>query len=231
MSWLSDLRKRQPGRPLWRIAVWQFMQAVTWLYLLLVYRCRSWGTRNIPDTGPVLLLSNHQSFYDPIVIGFGASKRHFFSLGRSTLYTTPIARLFEKVSNSIAVEQGAGDVKAMKRCIEVLKDDQALMLFPEGARTLSGDVEKFETGAMLIIKRARPQVVPVAIEGAFDLWPRGQKRPRFGGGRFNGRMGVMYGPAIDAGILTAMKPDAALEMVRQQIDAMRQDVGDKLRRS
>ena len=179
----------------------------------------------------MLLLSNHQSFYDPIVIGFGASKRHFFSLGRSTLYTTPIARLFEKVSNSIAVEQGAGDVKAMKRCIEVLKDDQALMLFPEGARTLSGEVEKFETGAMLIIKRARPQVVPVAIEGAFDLWPRGQKRPSFGGGRFRGRMGVMYGPPIAADTLVAMKPDAALEMVRQQIDAMRQDVGEKLRRS
>ncbi len=111
------------------------------------------------------------------MIGFGASKRHFFSLGRSTLYTTRIAKLFEKLSNSIAVEQGAGDVKAMKRCIEVLKDGQALMLFPEGARTLSGEVEKFETGAMLIIKRAKPTVVPVAVEGAYKVWPRGQKLP------------------------------------------------------
>ncbi|MEM6855349.1 MAG: lysophospholipid acyltransferase family protein, partial [Planctomycetota bacterium] len=190
---MGDLRKRQPNRPLWRIAIWQFMQAVCWLLLLVVYRCRCWGVRNIPADGPVLFLSNHQSFYDPIVIGFGASKRHFYSLGRHTLFQTPIARLFERVSNSIAVQQGAGDTKAMKKCIEVLKEGQALMLFPEGARTTTGNVEKFETGAMLIIKRAKPTVIPVAVEGVYDVWPRGQSKPKF-----TGRLGVMYGEPISS---------------------------------
>lgn len=226
MSWLGDLRKRQPGRPLWRIAVWQFMQAMSWLFLLGVYRTRCWGVRNIPADGPVLFVCNHQSFYDPVILGFGASKRHFFSLGRSTLYVTRIAKLFEFLSNSIAVEQGAGDVKAMKKCIEVLKDGQALMLFPEGARTLTGEVEKFETGAMLIIKRAKPAVVPVAIEGAYDVWPRKQKRPKF-----RGRLGVMYGPPVAADTLLAMKPDQAMELLRQRVDDMRREVDGKLQRS
>lgn len=225
MSWLGDLRKRQPGRPLWRIAVWQFMQAMSWLFLLAVYRTRCWGVRNIPADGPVLFVANHQSFYDPIILGFGASKRHFFSLGRSTLYVTKIAKLFEFLSNSIAVEQGAGDVKAMKKCIEVLKDDQALMLFPEGARTLTGEVEKFETGAMLIIKRAKPTVVPVAIEGGYEVWPRKQKRPNF-----HGRLGVMYGEPLPAETLTKMKPDEAMALLRQRVDDMRCDVAKKLRR-
>ncbi|MEM1447141.1 MAG: lysophospholipid acyltransferase family protein [Planctomycetota bacterium] len=220
---MGDLRKRQPNRPLWRIAIWQFMQAVCWLFLLVVYRCRCWGVRNIPADGPVLFLSNHQSFYDPIVIGFGASKRHFYSLGRHTLFQTPIARLFERVSNSIAVQQGAGDTKAMKKCIEVLKEGQALMLFPEGARTTTGDVEKFETGAMLIIKRAKPTVIPVAVEGVYDVWPRGQSKPKF-----TGRLGVMYGEPIPAGDLTAMKPDDAMELVRGRVEAMRQRVAEQL---
>ena len=220
---MGDLRKRQPNRPLWRIAIWQFMQAVCWLFLLVVYRCRCWGVRNIPADGPVLSLSNHQSFYDPIVIGFGASKRHFYSLGRHTLYQTPIARLFERVANSIAVQQGAGDTKAMKKCIEVLKEGQALMLFPEGARTMTGNVEKFETGAMLIIKRAKPTVIPVAVEGVYDVWPRGQSKPKF-----TGRLGVMYGEPIPAADLTAMKPDDAMEMVRGRVDAMRHQVAERL---
>ncbi|MEM9914374.1 MAG: lysophospholipid acyltransferase family protein [Planctomycetota bacterium] len=221
---MGDLRKRQPNRPLWRIAIWQFMQAVCWLFLLVVYRCRCWGVRNIPADGPVLFLSNHQSFYDPIVIGFGASKRHFYSLGRHTLFQTPIARLFERVSNSIAVQQGAGDTKAMKKCIEVLKEGQALMLFPEGARTTTGNVEKFETGAMLIIKRAKPTVIPVAVEGVYDVWPRGQSKPKF-----TGRLGVMYGEPISSADLTAMKPDDAMELIRGRVDAMRHQVADKLR--
>lgn len=223
MSWMGDLRKRQPNRALWRIAVWQFMQAMAWLFLMVVYRTRCWGTRNIPADGPVLFLSNHQSFYDPVVIGFGASKRHFYSLGRSTLFQTPIARLFERVSNSIAVEQGAGDVKAMKKCIEVLKEGQALMLFPEGARTLTGEVEKFETGAMLIIKRAKPTVIPVAVEGVYDVWPRGQKKPKW-----SGRLGVMYGEPISAEELTAMKANDAMELIRSRVDTMRHQVAQRL---
>jgi 1-acyl-sn-glycerol-3-phosphate acyltransferase len=226
VSWLGDLRKRQPGRPLWRIAVWQFMQAVSWLYLLAVYHARSWGTRNIPAEGPVLFVSNHQSFYDPILIGVGASKRHFYSLGRHTLFQTPIARLFQFLANAIPVEQGAGDVKAMKQCIEVLKDGQALMLFPEGARTLDGRVHTFETGSMLMIKRAKPTVVPVALEGVYDIWPRRQSRPKF-----RGRMGVMYGEPIPAEQLLAMKPKDALEMLRQRVDDMRGQIATMLART
>ena len=137
---------------------------------------------------------------------------------------TPVARLGERVSNSIAVQQGAGDTKAMKKCIEVLKEGQALMLFPEGARTTTGNVEKFETGAMLIIKRAKPTVIPVAVEGVYDVWPRGQSKPKF-----TGRLGGMYGEPISSADLTAMKPDDAMDLIRGRVDAMRQHVAEQLR--
>lgn len=224
MSWLGDLRKRQPGRPLWRVFVWQFMQSVVWLYLVVLYRARGWGMRNIPADGPVLFACNHQSFYDPILIGSFASKRHFYSLARHTLFENKISKLFANWSNSIPVVQGAGDTKAMKRCIEVLKEDQALMLFPEGARTMTGEVEKFETGAMLIIKRAKPTVIPVAVEGVFGVWPRGQSKPKW-----IGRLGVMYGEPIPADTLTAMPADQAMELLRSRVDTMRHHVAARLK--
>lgn len=219
MSWLSNYRKRMPGRPLWRLLAWQFLQQTAKLLLMVLYRAKHFGSDNIPLEGPVFMVANHQSFYDPILMGLGASKRHFYSLGRSTLYEKKWAAIMGSLTNSIPVEQGAGDVKAMKKCIEVLKDNQALMLFPEGARSLDGGVKKFETGAMLIIKRAKPQVVPVAIEGPFDIWPPGQKRPKL-----RGRMGIMYGDPIPAETLTAMKPEDAMEMLRQRVDEMRREV-------
>ena len=225
MSWLSEVRKRQPGRPLWRIAVWQFMQKLAKLILVVLYRAKHFGSQNIPLEGPVLYLANHQSFYDPILLGLGSDKRHFFSLGRSTLYDKRWSAFMGNITNSIPVEQGAGDVKAMKKCIEVLKDNQALMLFPEGARTLDGEVAEFETGAMLIIKRAKPQVVPVAVEGPYDVWPRGQKRPKL-----SGRMGIMYGPPIDAELLTAMPAKDAMAMLRQKVVNMRAELAQKIAR-
>lgn len=223
MSWLGDLRKRQPGRPLARIFIWQFMQSVVWLYLTLLYRARAWGVRHIPADGPVLFACNHQSFYDPILIGSFASKRHFYSLARHTLFENKVSKLFANWSNSIPVVQGAGDTKAMKKCIEVLKDNQALMLFPEGARTMTGEVEQFETGAMLIIKRAKPTVIPVAVEGVYHVWPRGQSKPKW-----SGRLGVMYGQPIPAEQLTAMPPEDAMELLRSRVDDMRHQVAEKL---
>ncbi|MEL7089349.1 MAG: lysophospholipid acyltransferase family protein [Planctomycetota bacterium] len=223
MSWLSNYRKRMPNRPLWRLFAWQFLQQTAKFLLKVLYRAKHFGSENIPLEGPVLMVANHQSFYDPILLGLGASKRHFYSLGRSTLYEKKWAAIMGSLTNSIPVEQGAGDVKAMKKCIEVLKDNQALMLFPEGARTMTGEVEKFETGAMLIIKRAKPQVVPVAVEGPYDIWPRGQKRPKL-----TGRMGIMYGDPIPAEQLTAMKAEDAMEMLRQRVVEMRQQVVERI---
>ncbi|MEM7624766.1 MAG: lysophospholipid acyltransferase family protein [Planctomycetota bacterium] len=225
MSWLSNYRKRMPNRPLWRLFAWQFMQQLAKLLLIVLYRAKHWGSETIPAEGPVLFLANHQSFYDPILLGIGSSKRHFYSLGRSTLYDKKWSAFMGNITNSIPVEQGAGDVKAMKKCIEVLKDGQALMLFPEGARTMTGEIEKFETGAMLIIKRARPRVVPVAIEGPYDIWPRGQKRPKF-----SGRMGIMYGEPIAAETLNAMPAEDAMEMLRQRVIEMRQEVAQRIER-
>jgi len=220
---MADLRKRQPDRSLWRIFIWQFMQSVTWLYLVVLYRARAWGVRHIPADGPVLFACNHQGFYDPILISAFGSKRHFYSFARHTLFENKISKLFANWSNSIPVQQGAGDTKAMKRCIEVLKEDQALMLFPEGARTMTGEVEKFETGAMLIIKRAKPTVVPVAVEGVYDVWPRGQSKPHW-----SGRIGIMFGKPIPADELTALKADAALELLRGRVDEMRKQVGQRI---
>lgn len=224
-SWLAPLRRRQPGSPLWRVFAWYAMHAVCFVWFTLCYRYRGWGVQRIPETGPLLIVANHQSFYDPIIVGLAGHKRQFHALARATLFHNRFFAGLIRLLNAIPVEQGAGDTRAMRTSVDVLKKGHALLVFPEGARTLTGATEPFATGTWLLIKRARPRVLPVAIEGAYDIWPRKSKLPRpFG------RIGYMIGRPIDPDELLAHDADEGLELLRHRVESMRLDLREKLRR-
>jgi 1-acyl-sn-glycerol-3-phosphate acyltransferase len=220
---LDALRKRQPGQPLWRILWWHLLHLVCFLWFAVMYRFRAWGGHNIPAEGPVLLVSNHQSFFDPIVVGLGSHHRQFCALARSGLFKNKLFGWLIRSLNAISVEQGASDTRAMRACVNVLKDGQALLVFPEGARTPTGQVQRFESGTMLLIKRARPTVVPVAISGAYAAWPRDRAAPRL-----RGAVGVMYGEPIAADRLLAMDSEAALDWLQQRVAGMQEELAQRL---
>ena len=214
---MQALRRRQPGASLWRIAFWYALHAVCFVIFLPLYRYRARGVRRIPDEGPLLIVSNHQSFYDPILIGLGAHRRQFYALARASLFEHRGLSWLIRMLNAIPVRQGEGDRGAIKQCIEVLERGQALLIFPEGARTVSGRTEKFESGLMLLIKRARPTVLPAAVGGAYKVWPRRRKWPRPWG-----RMGAIYGEPIEAETLLAM------EHLRERVQALQDELEGEL---
>ncbi len=224
---LTRLRARQPGTPIHRILWWQGYHFITFVWFVACYRFRAYGVRNIPDTGPVLLLANHQSYLDPIVVGLGGSKRQFRPLARKTLWDSALYRALVIPFDAIPVDQdsGAGDLKAMKACIEKLKQGHAVLVFPEGGRTEDGHVHDFQPGVMLLIKRAKPKVVPVALEGSFDAWPKGRKLPKL-----TGTIGCVYGDPVDPDELLAMGNDAALTHLRDTVASLREQLAVKLRR-
>ena len=209
-------------RPTW---FWQVMHLVCFLYFVPMYRFRAWGVRHVPLTGPVLLVSNHQSFFDPILVGLPLARRRFYAMARKTLWDHPaVGWLIEQLS-AVPVDQenAAGDLRAMRQCVEILRQGQMLLVFPEGSRTLTGETDAFLTGTMLLIKRARPAVVPVALDGAFDAWPRGRKLPRP-----TGRMGVRFGEPIPAEALLTIPPGQALTLLRDRVESLRLGVAKAL---
>ena len=225
MMLFSALRARHPGAPLWLILWWCLLHFFCYLFVSLFYRYRAWGAAEIPESGPVLFVSNHQSFLDPILVGVAGHKRQFYAMARSTLWSNRLLAWVIDSLNGVPVERSSADVKALRRCLEVLQGGQALLLFPEGTRTPDGKTRAFSPGLMLLLKRARPKVVPVAIEGAFAVWPRTRKRPHLGG-----RIGVMYGRPIDPYVLLDMPVPEALEMLRRQVETMRLEVARRLAR-
>lgn len=221
---LKRFQQRQPGHPLYRIVWWHFCHMLCVVWFVICYRFRFFGQHHIPRTGPVLFVSNHQSMLDPIIVGIGSSHRQFYAMARATLWNSRLLAIIMNSLNAFPVDQEKPDASSMKRCIEVLKNNQALLIYPEGARTLTGKTEKFEQGTMLVIKRAKPIIVPVALEGAFDVWPRNKKLPKpFG------KIACRYGKPIPAEDLLTLPAAEALEMLRGTVEKMRLELAEQIR--
>ena len=129
---------------------------------------------NIPKEGAFLLVSNHQSFLDPIFVG-SRPKRHIGYLARDTLFHNWFFGPLIRSLYAIPVKRQHGDLKAMRKVIDVLKEGDGICLFPEGTRTNDGRILPFKAGLGLLCRRGNAAIVPVLIDGAFDCWPRTQK--------------------------------------------------------
>jgi 1-acyl-sn-glycerol-3-phosphate acyltransferase len=124
------------------------------------------------QSGPVILASNHQSYFDPPLAG-NASDRPIYFLARRSLLNVPVLGWLLPKLNVIPVEQEGVDRSALKGIIRVLKRGQCALIFPEGARTRDGELQPAQPGLGLIIARTLAPVVPMRIFGAHEALPRG----------------------------------------------------------
>src|SRR5262245_42862103 len=156
---------------------WTFIRGLVLLFLSAAYRIRRRGAEHVPPTGPIIYVANHQSHLDPPIVGVLVTDRPFSGLARATLFHSRILAWIMRGIGAIDIEQGKGDAGAMKAVLSELQAGRSVLIFPEGTRTSDGAIGEFQRGVMLLIKRSAAQVVPVAIEGAFDIWPIGTARP------------------------------------------------------
>ncbi len=157
--------------PLWKLAQVLVRVGTSVLFDLKVY-----GRHNIPAEGGVLMISNHQSYLDPAILG-AQLWRPMSYLAKSDLWKNPVFGWLITRLNAFPVRQGAGDVGAIKETIRRLEEGHLLNIFPEGSRTEDGELLPIQPGAALVIRKAGVPVVPAVIEGSYACWPRGQLLP------------------------------------------------------
>jgi 1-acyl-sn-glycerol-3-phosphate acyltransferase len=166
-------------RSLASVLWYRLLQRCLCLTGVLIYRTRQSGRENIPHTGPVLVVSNHQSHFDPPWIGM-ACRRRMNYLARATLFRFAPFRWLIKSLDAIPVDREGMGLKGIKESLRRLKRGEMVLIFPEGTRTPDGEIARFLPGFTVLASRSGAAILPVAIEGAFDVWPRWKRFPGLG---------------------------------------------------
>ena len=156
---------------------YQFLRWLIYLAGMLAYGVRYSGRENIPKTGAVLVVSNHQSHFDPPLVGAGCWRRMNY-LARETLFRfAPLGWLIHSL-DAIPIDRDGLGLNGIKESLRRLKRGEMVLIFPEGTRTRDGEMAPFRPGFTVLAARSKAWILPVAIEGAFDAWPRSRKLPR-----------------------------------------------------
>ena len=219
-----DFARRAPGRTFLQAVWWDFIALFCAILARIVYRMKVVGAHNIPRAGGVLLVGNHQSFLDPIPHAAVAYDRQTAYIARSTLFHNKYFGALIASFNAIPLKEKS-DSAAIKAALQVLAQGRCLLIYPEGGRCDDGSIAPFQRGVALLIRRAKVPVVPIGLEGGFDIWPSSRKLPRLGG-----RLEVEAGEAIDPEVLIN-DPDGGIERLRLAVDRLRMNRRESIRRS
>ncbi len=146
------------------------------LTMTLGFSMRAAGSCHVPGTGPALLVANHQSFLDPLLVGL-ACRRQLCYLARQTLFHNPLFAWLIRGLNAVPIDQEGIGKEGIKTVLALLKAGRAVVVFPEGERTGNGAMQELRPGIQLLVKRTEAPVVPVGIAGSYHAWPRWRKYP------------------------------------------------------
>lgn len=196
------MKKNRSGGK-WRMT-YHTAQFITWCILRVVFRLRAEGLENIPRKGGVIIASNHASLADPPSLGC-VLPREVSYFAKKELLAVPFVGAFIAWANGIFVDREGGGSKALKAMIRRLQDGWAVIVFPEGTRTRSGEMGEAKSGAGMAAVMADVPVVPCWVEGSFNAKP------------FRSRITLHFLPAFHPREITAETKKDQYSLVSERI--------------
>jgi 1-acyl-sn-glycerol-3-phosphate acyltransferase len=201
---------------------YQFTRIPLFTSATLAFSFRYEGGRNVPASGPALMLANHESFLDPPLIGLTTTRPLHF-LARKSLFKPGFGELIRKL-NAVPVDQEGVAKEGLKTIIDLLREGKAVVVFPEGERTWDGEMLSLKPGIQLIIRKTRAPIVPVGIVGAFEALPRTRAWPQFSPlfmPANRGSIAISIGKPIDSTPYVDMEREQMLTELQGAIQAMK----------
>ena len=142
----------------------------------IFFHMRWYGLENLPASMPFLLCPNHESFLDgPLLVSILPRRviYNMFIHGYADYWKNAFSRQLAKACNIVAIDPNVNLVRAMQVAAVGLKHGRALLIFPEGTRSIDGHLTKFKKGAAILAAELGVPIVPVGVRGSFEAWPRG----------------------------------------------------------
>ena len=199
------------------------LRFVTWVLTSTLYRVRADGLQNIPAEGPALLVCNHVSYVDPLLL-----MAHLWRPARFVMYyrifNLPLLRFLFKTAKAIPIAGQKEDPAVLQQAYDAidaaLADGELVCIFPEGALTRDGAIAPFRPGVEKILARRPVPVVPMALRGLWgSLWSRrdsalGRTRlPR----RFRARVELVVDAPVPPGHANAAELEARVRVLRGEM--------------
>jgi len=142
-----------------------------------LFRLRVGGLERLPLKGPYILSSNHQSYIDPVVLSGVLPKEILeksFAVGTSDIFGEGLMRKLARWLRVVVLDPDANLIPAMRAGAFGLREGCVLILYPEGERSIDGTPRIFKKGAAILSIHMQVPIVPVAIDGFYESWPRGK---------------------------------------------------------
>src|ERR1700722_12083217 len=140
----------------------------------VAFQYRAYGQENIIEEGPAIMAANHQSYLDPPLVGI-TCRNELYVLARKTLFEKKLLGPLISRVNALPVDLSRGDLTAFRAVMNLLKEGHRTVIFPEGTRSLTGEIQQARAGIGMIIAKTLAPVVPIRIFGSYDAWPKGGK--------------------------------------------------------
>lgn len=186
-------------RPVLRLSIFVLIR--------VLYRLRFRGRQAVPARGAALVVCNHVSFMDALILGGGCPRPLRFLMDRP-IYESRWLNWFFRIAGAIPVDSERCDPGGVRRALDevshALRQGEVVMLFPEGRLTPDGQVHRFRRGIDIILARDPVPVVPAGLAGLWGSWTSNRdgkaltKWPR----RFRARVALVFGEPIPAGQAT-----------------------------
>lgn len=192
-------------------AVYQFLQLLARLVSVMYFEFRCYGREHLRE-GAALVLSTHQSHFDPVLVGQAFNDRLNY-LARRTLFKNPAFAAFIRLLDAIELDRDRSGLAGLKETLRRLKANQKVLVFPEGTRTTTGQIGQLKPGFLAVARRSQVPLIPMAVSGAFETLPRGSVWPR----RYPLRVSI--GKIIEFSEYCDLSDDQALELISVRLHA------------
>ena len=183
---------------------------------VMLFDIRCVGRSNMEFDGGALVLSTHQSHFDPVLIGLSFNGRMNY-LARRSLFNNRLLGTVIYLLDAIELDRDRSGIAGLKETLKRLKSGKKVLVFPEGTRSSDGKIAPLKPGFLAVARRSKVPLVPIAITGAYEALPRTSRIPR----RYPIHMAI--GQRLEAEMVASLSDEEVLKILSERMhDCFRQ---------
>jgi 1-acyl-sn-glycerol-3-phosphate acyltransferase len=180
------------------VILYRTVRVIAAMYFRTILKLRIEGAEHVPVDGPLLLVMNHQSHLDPLLVNTYCP-RLVFTMTKSSAFRNRLMRWIEPRVGAFPTRRYQVDPQSVRVALRFLSEGKAVGIFPEGERSWDAQLNPLRPGTVRLLLKAGVPVIPCGISGTYEAWPRWGRMKWFTMGPARPRVTIRYGKPLHFG--------------------------------